>query len=311
MGFRGPRGVAEVASVTMQQGLVWRPETRAECRAAQRSCLRGEIIRVLPGVYCSPGQERLPEVKARAVQAVDPDAVILGAAAARLSWWPEVPCSHVAARRQYHPSPVAGFRWTRGFIPPELIQVDAGLRIAVPALAVLDLVVSRGGDAVDEALRRRVVTLPELWECLRMLPDRRGNAVRRQILTDSRDAPWSAAERSLHRVYRGLGLPYVYRTNHWVQLSRGWAALDFALPELMLGLEADGFQYHSHRGAFERDRERDSDLAARGWQIVRLSASFLSGDEAGPRIRELIAARVALLRTGRVAHRSLVQRKHL
>lgn len=97
--------------------------------------------------------------------------------------------------------------------------------------------------------------------------------------------PRGPPQRSLHRVYRGLGLPYVYRTNHWVQLSRGWAALDFALPELIWVWEADGFQYPRIAERLSVT-ERDSDLAARGWQIVRLSASFLSGDEAGPRIRE-------------------------
>ena len=74
-------------------------------------------------------------------------------------------------------------------------------------------------------------------------------------------------------------------------------ALDLAVPELTLGFESDGFEYHGSRSAFEYDRDRDSDLTAQRWHVVRLSASFLehSADEARRRIACIAHERARLL----------------
>ena len=44
--------------------------------------------------------------------------------------------------------------------------------------------------------------------------------------------------------------------------------MDFAFPECGLAIEADGFESHGEREAFERDRVRNARLAALGWRIV-------------------------------------------
>jgi very-short-patch-repair endonuclease len=36
-------------------------------------------------------------------------------------------------------------------------------------------------------------------------------------------------------------------------------------------VETDGWRFLGHRLAFEDDRERDADLAARGWIVVRIT----------------------------------------
>jgi len=36
-------------------------------------------------------------------------------------------------------------------------------------------------------------------------------------------------------------------------------------------VEVDGYAYHSHRNAFERDRRRDADLAAAGYRVIRVT----------------------------------------
>ena len=45
--------------------------------------------------------------------------------------------------------------------------------------------------------------------------------------------------------------------------------VDFLWRERGLVVEVDGFRYHSSRGAFERDRLRDSALAAMGFRVMR------------------------------------------
>jgi very-short-patch-repair endonuclease len=47
--------------------------------------------------------------------------------------------------------------------------------------------------------------------------------------------------------------------------------VDIAFPEALVAVEVDGWATHGRRAAFEQDRGRDLDLAARGWQVVRLT----------------------------------------
>jgi very-short-patch-repair endonuclease len=52
----------------------------------------------------------------------------------------------------------------------------------------------------------------------------------------------------------------------------GPARLDFAYPELSVGVEADSYRWHSGRAAFERDRARISEFASLGWIIIQTTA---------------------------------------
>jgi very-short-patch-repair endonuclease len=47
--------------------------------------------------------------------------------------------------------------------------------------------------------------------------------------------------------------------------------VDFAHCARRVILEADGFEFHSSRAAFENDRLRDATLAAAGWLVVRVT----------------------------------------
>ena len=47
--------------------------------------------------------------------------------------------------------------------------------------------------------------------------------------------------------------------------------VDFAVPDVLVAVEVDGWAAHGRRTAFERDRARHLDLAARGWLVVRLT----------------------------------------
>lgn len=76
----------------------------------------------------------------------------------------------------------------------------------------------------------------------------------------------SEAERRLLRLVRKARLPEP-RTN--VRLH-GYE-VDFLWPAARLVVEVDGFAFHRTRGAFERDRRRDADLAAAGYTVVRFT----------------------------------------
>lgn len=49
--------------------------------------------------------------------------------------------------------------------------------------------------------------------------------------------------------------------------------IDFALPDKKIGIELDGYAWHSSREAFTKDRERQRDLELAGWRIIRFSGS--------------------------------------
>ena len=68
---------------------------------------------------------------------------------------------------------------------------------------------------------------------------------------------------------------------HWEKiLVRSW------LREKLI-VEVDGYAYHSSMRAFERDRERDAQLAARGHTVIRVTWRQLRD---GP---EAVVARIA------------------
>ena len=268
-----------------------RGRERIQC-LAQRAYERGELVRPLAGVYAAADTAGL-DALAVVVGTVHPDAVISGRAAAALTWWPELEASGLTAVARHRLASGDGISFAKGVVPPELIVESNGIRLTHPSLTVLDLVPELGGEAIDEALRRGVVTLDQLWEALALTPQRAGNKQRRWLLEDSRDVPWSPAERDLHRIYRGLDLSRRHRTNHRVDLPTRAAYIDLALPELRLGFEVDGYDHHSGPVEFRRDRTRDPELAELGWMVVRFDAIDVSdnADWVRDRLHGIIAGR--------------------
>lgn len=47
--------------------------------------------------------------------------------------------------------------------------------------------------------------------------------------------------------------------------------LDFAVPSLKIGIEIDGYAYHSDRDTFHNDRVRQRALERAGWRLIRFS----------------------------------------
>ena len=232
---------------------------------------RGDLVRVLPGVYTSAGSELSTRIRIAAVMAYDPDAVLTEAAAASVSFWPKIGVASVTCAVRHRRRPQRGFAFTRRSIPAELVCEASGIRYTSVALTALDLCESRGGDAIDQALRSRRTTLAHLRRAMELTGNRVGNRVRRELLLDSRDEPWSAAERILHRLLRSAGIT-------------GWTAnkavvvdgLRYYPDALFSGrarllIEVDGYEYHSDREVFETDRWRQNLLILDGWCVLRFT----------------------------------------
>lgn len=168
------------------------------------------------------------------------------------------------------------------YLPDGDVVPMHGIPSTVPARTLLDLggVVSPPTHlrAVEDALVRKLVTPAQLWEMLDRTGacGRPGTAALRSALTSldmTRPPPESVLEKRCLSAIESAGLLRP-RRQWWVTLTADWSVrIDLAYPGQLIGIEADGFQFHSARPDFERDRLRQNALVARGWRILRFTSA--------------------------------------
>jgi very-short-patch-repair endonuclease len=117
---------------------------------------------------------------------------------------------------------------------------------------------------------------------------RRGAGKVLRILTDAPGLTLSEAERVLRRLLRQADLAQ-FVTNYPI----GRYKADFAWPDHKFIVEYDGFNTHSHRKAFHHDRRRNAWLAAKGWNVMPVTADQLKNEPLAviARIAEALARR--------------------
>jgi very-short-patch-repair endonuclease len=232
------------------------------------------LTTVLPGVYAAPEIATSWQTRVRALGLRHRDAVLLGAAAARLSFWPNAPLSFIEAAVPSVLKQQPGFSFNRRHIPAELITERDGIRFTVPALTAIDLATFACSDAIDIALRVRAATLAGMYEALSMTPHRAGNRQRLKLLIDSRGEPWSAAERLSHRLLRAAGITG-WETNHPVLVDGQLFYIDIAFKRQKLAIEIDGRPHETDEDLFESDRWRQNALVEDGWRVLRFTWAML------------------------------------
>lgn len=240
----------------------------------------GILSRPLPGIYVPTAMAHTPAVQIAAALRYRPDGVLVGEAAASLTFWPELTPTVISVAA---PSRVSapGFHFTRRRIPEAAITVQAvgrrhTFRLCGAAYSAVDLSYSLGGEAIDRALRSRLVRISDLWFALQLLKGTKGNVSRRRLLLESRDEPWSAAERLAHHVFRAAGIRG-WRANFAIRLAGRLYYLDIAFPGLKVAIEVDG-RFHDSEHHFESDRIRDNSLQAAGWIVLRFTWHMLVSD---------------------------------
>lgn len=266
----------EIATILSHNGGVISRRLHPELAASMAWLVRqGRLRAVLPGVYCLPPMAGDPLTRVRAVPLWAPDAVLLGRGAAAVSFWPDIKLGVVDISAPSRHVRAAGFRLTRRHVPVELIEERGGLRYTSPALTALDLCTTRGGDGIDTALRARATTLEQLHEALAMTGGRQGNSRRRQLLLESRDEPWSAAERRCHQVLHDARIGG-WRSNFPVRTLSSVYYIDVAFEQQKVALEIDGRLHEDNPGLFESDRWRQNYLVLNGWRVLRYTWTMLT-----------------------------------
>jgi very-short-patch-repair endonuclease len=170
----------------------------------------------------------------------------------------------------------------RAVLHPRDVRQRHGLRLTSPPRTILDLAAlldPHGLEAVvGEAQYRRFATDAELRDQVEMNRGKRGVAslIALLELPGGPRRTRSPAERLMLRLLRRSRLKG-YETNgkiHGYEVDVLWRELDFAV-------EVDGYDAHSGRIAFERDRLKIATLEANGLTVMPVTGRQLRIDEDG------------------------------
>ena len=194
-------------------------------------------------------------------------------------------CVDVTLPRGRGHDPRAGITLHRPQRPPTTTVRD-GIPVTTPTQTLVDLssVLPRPalGRALEAAEGLRLLDVAQLTPRLAKLAG----------LVEPRLR--SPLEAQLLALCRGRGLP-----TPSVNVVIEGLEVDFSWPEQRLIVETDGHRHHGTRAAFERDRERDSVLTAKGWRVVRITHRRLARQprEVAELLERLLSARSPLLST--------------
>jgi hypothetical protein len=255
--------------------------------AREKWLATGRLKRVRRGIYILPGVAPTWEAWVlAAVLAAGQHAVVSHLTAAQLWQLFDGPPPESARHSIHITAPslhrLAGVKLHRCRLDDRERTRYRSIPVTTPTRTLFDLAAMLEADqlgrCVDEALRRRLVTVKEL---ARQLQQHAGAGRRRlrplqAVLADRLpgfDPGANKWEQRMDRQWEQLGLP-ASRRQYWVRLASGRCRVDRAVPELKLAVEWVGKAYHSLDGRYARDRIRISDLVQAGWDVIEVTPEW-------------------------------------
>jgi very-short-patch-repair endonuclease len=165
----------------------------------------------------------------------------------------------------------AGVRIHRRVIAADETTSHRGIPITTPARTLIDLATTLNGRPLEQALDRaeqlRLVDFADLAS--RVQPGRPGSPSLQAVLSRY-DAGSTPTRSELEERFLALcdrhGLP-----RPKVNVRIEGFEVDFVWRDARLIVEVDGYAYHRSPSAFEADRERDVNLEAAGWTVLRFT----------------------------------------
>jgi very-short-patch-repair endonuclease len=163
--------------------------------------------------------------------------------------------------------------------PPSALDRVHGLPVAPVARTLVDFAavdkVWNVELALDDAIRKKMVTVGSLGRYL--ADEGRGlwGAKKLRLMLVDRTQVDSVLSSPLETKFAKLlatsNLPKFER-HYLVRLAGGQTfELDFAYPRVKLGIETDGYRWHSGKPIWQQDLDRANALAEAGWLILRFS----------------------------------------
>src|SRR4051794_1570096 len=240
---------------------------------------RGWLRRLHRGVYLV-GPLEAPLTRPMAAVAAYGDGAVLSHSSAAALWGlvaADAGPIHISVDGRWaHPR--GGISVHRTHLHPADITRHQEIPVTSPARTLLDLATQttqRDLDrAVNEARVLRLVSDLSLNEQFSRYPRHRGTAALREATRAEPALTRSEAERRLLELIRAAGLPPP-ETN--VRIA-GYE-VDLLWREKRLVVEVDGYAFHSTRSSFERDRRKETALAAAGLRVARVTWQQLAEQE--------------------------------
>ena len=264
-----------------QHGIVTRAqllELGLTTAAISRLVTSGELNRLHRGVYLICGHERSWEARVMAATLLGHGHASHRSAAAlwRLTDSTSAPIEVTTNRRQRTLEVV----WHRG----KLRSQDTTTRNGIPVTSIHRTLIDLGDvveddvveDALDRALERRLTSVEWLTGELDDLgtKGRKGASALRRILVGGYEkASW--LERRFIRLLQRSALPPCFR-----EFRVGPYFLDFAWPEVHLGVEVHGAKWHRKRKRWAKDLARHNQLTTTGWTVLHCTWDELRSDPA-------------------------------
>jgi very-short-patch-repair endonuclease len=154
-----------------------------------------------------------------------------------------------------------------------------GIPLTNPLLTMLHLGAVVGfevlHDSLEDGVRRRLFTVAGLEAVHHRVgrSGRNGAGALRRLLDDRAlgaapaDGLLEPRMAGLLRRYRLPGACFQFE----VGIGERTYFIDFAYPDVKLAIEVDGYERHSSPRAMQRDLERQNDLVAAGWTVLRFT----------------------------------------
>jgi very-short-patch-repair endonuclease len=294
---RADRVIARLAA--RQHGVVARRQLLAAGITARQITHRlaaGRLHELHRGIYLVGHTARPPHAAEQAaLLALGESAVLSHQSAAHL--WNLLPRPADPVRVTVAPGRNAarpGIAIHRAALDPQDIRRRHRLALTSPPRTILDLAAdTASGDLehiVADAAYRGLASEEELRDQIERNPRRRGVRALARVLgfPEGPQRTRSQAERRMLRLLReaGIGDFVLNHRVHGYEVDVLWRDYSFAI-------EIDGYDGHSSRVAFERDRLKVAKLKARGLDVMPVSARQVRDDPHGVVARAMQALRHA------------------
>lgn len=245
------------------------------------------------------GESIGPEQGAWAATLSVPNSIVWGPSAIKL-WRPEAPIPAVGAiwvakpgrYRSRYRIVVRAIR-----IPVQDIANYRGLSVQSEPGALIDSLAVLAGPDADSlfawSLSRDLVSPPALDEMIAARARRRGVRRLKTYAAMARSGAGSAAELRFHLILKQNGIDS-WQANVRVRLPNGVTArVDVLFAKQKLVIEVDGWQAHGTKTAFQKDRARQNELVAAGYQVLRFTWEDITAhpDHCAHRVIRALAAR--------------------
>jgi very-short-patch-repair endonuclease len=240
-------------------------------RGVRHRVAAGRWQRLYPRVYRAVDHELSDRARIRgAVLWAGRRAAVSGLAAA---WWHGLPVAcprliEITVARDRQLGARTGIRVRRRTLAANDLRHLDGVWVTGVPLTVLEAAVELGpggSELMDRALQREV-SFESIYRTHCRNLGRRGSPAAAALLGVAADQAASMAERRLAGLLvkggiRGWRLGYAF----------GGFVLDVAFPEARVGIEVDGWAWHSDADRFRADRHRQNALVLAGWTVLRFT----------------------------------------